>query len=31
VIAGKNHAGVQPYNYVSFRVIARMADLLQNN
>lgn len=30
VIAGNNHKGVVPFNYISFRVIARMADLLQN-
>jgi hypothetical protein len=29
VISGKGHSGLQPYNYVSYRVIARLADLLQ--
>lgn len=30
VIAGSNHKGVQPFTFVSFQVLGRMADLLQN-
>lgn len=30
VLAGNNYKGVQPFTLVSFQVLCRMADLLQN-
>ena len=31
LLAGKDHTGILPYNFVSYRVIARMADLLEDH
>jgi hypothetical protein len=31
LLAGKDHTGIMPYNFLSYRVIARMADLLEDH